>query len=162
MIRGLPLFSLCWLVAAAAGSMQGMERPLSDYDRIDVAPTKTSIYLGSVAMTMPTFARRDGVYESTYTAKVFPYFFYNENGTLAVDLSEEHLRQLERGETIEFNGRAVTVDGKERRVEGKATPIDSRQGKIKVRVFYTKRIELIFNTTYRFLDAGPAPSAPAK
>jgi hypothetical protein len=46
----------------------------------------------------------------------------------------------------------VRSDGVERRVEGKATPVDATSGKIKVRVFVSKRIELIFNTTYRFIE----------
>ena len=54
------------------------------------------------------------------------------------------------------------VDGTERPVEGKATPTDARSGKIKVRVFVSKRIELIFNTTYVFPDVPPdAPAPPA-
>ena len=33
-----------------------------------IAPTKTSIDIGTVAMTMPTFTRTNGSYESTYAA----------------------------------------------------------------------------------------------
>jgi hypothetical protein len=128
------------------------ESRLAGYQRVEVAPTRTSIYLGSVAMTMSTFARTDGAFESDYTAKVFPFFFYNESGRLRVELPDDALRQLERGEPIEFKGRAVRADGAERRVEGKATPTDAKSGKLKVRVFYSRRIELIFNTTYRFPD----------
>lgn len=129
------------------------EHSLRDYARVEVAPTKTSIYLGSVAMTMPAFARAGGAYESTYEAKVFPFFFYNETGRLRVNISDDLLRTLARGEPIDFTGRAVRADGAERRVEGRATPTGAGAGKLKVRVFYSKRIELIFNTTYRFPDA---------
>lgn len=139
---------LCALgLALAVGAA---ETPLDRFDRVTIAPTKTSIYIGTVAMTMPVFVRKNGVYESTYAAKVFPYFFSNEKGTLAITLTDESLRKLERGETVEFSGRAVNTDGEERRVEGKATPADALSGKIKVRVFVSKRIELIFNTSYRF------------
>jgi hypothetical protein len=118
-----------------------------------IAPTKTSIYIGTVAMTMTTFVRKNGTFESSYAAKVFPYFFANEKGTLAITFSDENLRKLERGEPVEFSGRAVNTDGEERRIEGKATPdeaVAGLKGKIKVRVFVSKRIELIFNTSYRF------------
>ena len=104
-------------------------------------------------MTMPAFVRVNGGFEAAYTAKVFPFFFYNEAGRLRVEISDASLRQLERGEAIDFKGRAVREDGAERRVEGRATPANGTSGKIKVRVFYSKRIELIFNTTYRFPDA---------
>jgi hypothetical protein len=100
---------------------------------------------------MPPFKRTAaGDYESTYVARVFPYFFSNENGRIAIGVSDDSLRRLERGETIEFSGRAVNQQGEERSVEGKVTPADSAQGKIKVRVRVSPRIELIFNTTYRF------------
>ena len=159
MLRCLLLLAVGSLVGSAAFPLRAAERPLSDFTRIDVAPAKTSVFLASVSMTMPTFVRRNGIYEAPYVAKVFPYFFYNDTGRLGVEISDELLRKLERGETIEFKGRAVSDDGTERRVEVKATPADATKGKIKVRVFYTKRIELIFNTTYRFVDATPAPSS---
>lgn len=102
---------------------------------------------------MLKLVRKNGTYESTYTANVFPYFFSNEKGTLAITLPDESLRKLERGEPVEFSGRAVNTDGEERRITGKATPEEGAhalRGKIKVRVFVSKRIELIFNTSYRF------------
>jgi hypothetical protein len=126
------------------------------YDQVEIAPTKTSIYIGSVSMTMPPFAHRPGGYASTYVAKVFPYFFYNERGRLEIDVSDDQLRQLAQGETIHFQGRGVNEDGEERHVEGRAVPADALSGHIKVRVFVTKKIQLIFNTTYRF--AGPHPA----
>ena len=139
------------LVSARARAAAPAPAAPSNYDRVEVAPAKTSIYIGTVAMTMPAFERHGERYDTTYTAKVFPYFFYNEKGTLSVDISAAQLRALARGEPIEFTGRAVRDDGAERRVEGKATPADAASGKLKVRVFVSKRVELIFNTTYRFV-----------
>jgi hypothetical protein len=124
--------------------------PLASFDRVLIAPTKTSIYIGTVSMTTPPLHRKNGVYETTYTAKVFPYFFSNESGTLAIEITDAQLRQLEKGDPIEFKGQGIRTDGEKRRVEGKATPTDATSGKIKVRVFVSKKIELIFNTTYRF------------
>lgn len=150
------LASLLCFLALTAIVWPASEAPLAVYERVEVAPTKTSIYVGTVSLTMPAFLRRNGSYEAAYTAKVFPYFFSSEAGQLAIEISDAQLRQLERGEAVDFTGRGVRADGAERRVEGKATPTDARTGKLKVRVFVSKRIELIFNTTYRF----PAPPAP--
>jgi hypothetical protein len=136
--------------ARAAAALPGR------YDQVEIAPTKTSIYIGSVSMTMPAFTRRPGGYASTYVARVFPYFFYNERGRLEIDVSDDQLRQLARGETIHFQGRGVNEDGEERHIEGRAVPKDATSGAIKVRVFVTKKIQLIFNTTYRF--SGPPPA----
>lgn len=123
---------------------------MARYGRVVIAPVKTSIYIGSVTLAAPPFARRDGSYSSSYTARVFPYFFYNERGTLSIDVSDEMLGRIERGEAVEFAGRAMSSDGEPRHIEGKATPFDATSGKIKVRVFVSKKIQLIFNTTYRF------------
>jgi len=62
----------------------------------------------------------------------------------------EVLELLERGERVAFRGRAQRADGSEHRVEGTVTPADATSGKVKVRVFATASVELIFNTTYRF------------
>lgn len=146
MFRRLALIALCGCTLIAAGA----EGPISRYDEVVVEPAKTSIYIGTVALTMPAFVRKNGAYESSYSAKVFPFFFYNEQGRISIAISDDLLHRLERGESVEFTGRGVRADGAERRVEGKATPTDAVSGKIKVRVFYSKRVELIFNTTYRF------------
>ena len=143
---------------ALALPARGAEQSLRAFDQAEVAPSKTSIYVGSVALTVSKLTRTQGGFSTAYTAKVFPYFFYNENGTLSIDFTDDMLRQLERGEAVEFKGRAVRTDGDARPVEGKATPIDAAHGKVKVRVFYSKRIELIFNTTYRF----PEVESPAR
>ena len=124
--------------------------PRPDLSKVEVAPTRTSIYIGLVSLTTPDFVRQGDRFESTYTAKVFPYFFANENGQLGIDFNAEQLARLNRGETVEFTGSATNHEGQTRRLEGKATPADALQGKLKVRVQVSPKIELIFNTTYRF------------
>jgi hypothetical protein len=139
----------------SARAASSADRPAEAYAQVEIAPTKTSIYIGTVSMTMPAFTRTAGTYSSTYGAKVFPFFFSNESGRLSVEISDALLQQLGRGEPIEFHGRAVNESGAERRIEGKATPADAASGKLKVRVFVSRRIELIFNTTYRFPAVRP-------
>jgi hypothetical protein len=139
--------------------VRASELPLRAFERVAIAPMKTSIYVGTVSLTLPALARTNGVYDADYAATVFPFFFYNEQGRLSVELSDDMLRTLERGEPVEFTGRAVRDNGETRRIEGKATPENPAGGKLKVRVFYSKRIELIFNTSYRFPDAQASRAA---
>jgi hypothetical protein len=156
--------ALLWAATVAWAADPAAADPLGRYGKVDVAPAKTSVYVGTVTMTMPPFVRHAGVYETEYTAKVFPYFFLNETGRISIDFSDEQLRQLAGRQAVEFKGRGVRADGVDRRVEGKATPADATSGKIKVRVFVSKRTELIFNTTYRFpdsVDAAAAPTSPS-
>jgi len=157
---------------ALISTLQSAEVPRAGFDHVEVAPAKTSLYLGSATLTLPAFSRHGGHYTSTYAAKVFPYFFYNETGHLQIEISDEALQRLAQGEPIDFQGRAERADGAPRRVSGRATPLDPHSGKIKVRVTYSPRIELIFNTTYRFAppqttdavapEATPATPLPAK
>lgn len=127
--------------------------PADRFATVAIEAAKTSIYIGNVSMTMPVFHRVGARYESNYVAKVFPYFFYNEKGTLGIEFTDEQLARLERGERVEFTGQARSDTGEDRRIEGHATPGEAGNGKIKVRVFVSKKIELIFNTTYRFAPA---------
>ncbi len=117
-----------------------------------IAPSRTSIYIGAVTLTMPPLPRVGGAFTGTYSARVFPYFFYNEAGKFAIEVSDDALRQLASGATIPFHGQATSEDGEARRIEGQAAPIDGTSGRIKVRIFISKRIDLIFNTTYRLLQ----------
>ncbi len=101
-----------------------------------------------MSLTVDPLVLRAGSYESKYVASVFPYFFYNEKGSFAIAMPEESLLRVSRSEPVEFTGRAVSSDGEERRISGRAVPSDATHGRIKVRIYVSKRIALIFNTTY--------------
>lgn len=152
---------LAVLVATVVAFGQPHPPSRLDLAHVHVAPMKTSIYVGSVAMDMPAFDRHDGGFESTYVAKVFPFFFYNEQGRVRVEFTDAMLARLHAGEPVDFTGLARRLDGAERRIEGRATPAaaSADSGKLKIRVFYSKRVELIFNTTYSFARRDP-PSTP--
>ncbi|HWA84818.1 MAG TPA: hypothetical protein VG710_01235 [Opitutus sp.] len=147
MFRRSPVLCLSLAFAASAAAA---DADLGRYDRVEIASTKTSIYLGTVTMTMPPFVRRGGAYESIYTARVFPFFFLNEKGKIAISVSDDALRRLARGEPIDFEGQGTAPNGDFRRLTGHAIPSDANSGKLTVRVFVSKRIQLIFHTTYRF------------
>ena len=142
-----------WLIpvfCALALSAFAKDDSLAKFDRVSVEPAKTSIYVGSVTMSIAPATRKEGAFETTYNARVFPYFFMSEKGKLVLDAPDELLRKLARGEAVDFTGRGVSSIGEDRRFEGRATPIDATSGKLKAHVFVSKRIDLIFNMTYRF------------
>ncbi|GAB5558702.1 MAG: hypothetical protein SynsKO_03490 [Synoicihabitans sp.] len=120
------------------------------YQRATVATAKTSIYIGNVKLTTEPFTRAGDVYSSRYNAKVFPLFFMSESGRISITITDGDLRKLAAGERVYFNGEGFDTSDEPRRIEGHADPADERSGKIKVRVWVSKNIELIFNTTYRF------------
>jgi hypothetical protein len=120
------------------------------FDEVTIDKVKTSIYVGSVTLRTPPMQRQNGSYHTTYHATVFPYFFHNEDGTLTIHLSEADLERLAAGQTVEFTGEARNTKGELREVTGRAQPANAKSGKLKVRVRVTPKIELIFNTKYRF------------
>jgi hypothetical protein len=111
-------------------------------------------------MTMPPFVRKNIVYSSTYSAKVFPYFFYNEKGRIWMIVPDELLRQAAAGHPVDFVGHALSDSGEERRVQGRATPTGPTSGKIRVRVFVTRRISLNYDTTYELRGSPVARPVP--
>lgn len=141
---------LAGLLAGRAGAAAADAGLGSAYTEATVDKVKTSIYVGNVTLDMPPFQRGQSRYASTYSARVFPYFFYNEKGRIEIELTDEDLRKLAAGERVPFSGRAENLDGEPRRVEGHATPDDALSGTIKVRVWVSPKIELIFNSRYRF------------
>ncbi len=120
---------------------------------VDIKSSSASIYIGTVTMIMPPFVRKNVVYSSTYSAKVFPYFFYNETGRIWISIPDDDLRRVAEGKWVDFTGKAISRSGDVRRVEGRATPTGPQGGKIKVRVFVTRRIALTYDTTYELVGS---------
>ena len=139
------LFALLLSVLLCASAQLRAESP---WDRITVAPMKTSIYVGSVKLTTGTFERQGSTLSTTYDASVVPWFFWGENGHITITLTDADLASLAKGQTTEFKGDATNHKNKPRTVTGRAQPADASTGKIKVRVM-ADGIELIFNGTYR-------------
>jgi hypothetical protein len=140
---------------AAALSAQAQKVPLAParYAGAEIAPAKTSIYLGNVTLTIPTLARSGADFVSSYAATVFPFFFFNEEGRFHIVLPDADLSRLSGGQPIDFVGQAVRDDGAGRLVQGHAVPRGPTEGDVKFRVYYSRHIVLVFNTTYRLMGA---------
>lgn len=151
--------ALALAACALAAPLSALEPALSAYAQVDVPPMKTNAYVASVTMEIGSFIWENGVYRSTYSATVFPYFFMDETGKIEVYVSEQALRRFEKGEPISFTGRAIRSDGKERLIDGKATRLDARSGKLKVRVPVARGLALVFNTPYTLPGGPPGPPA---
>lgn len=134
----------------AAAGLHAAEPVAPRYSTVTIPSVRTSIYVGHVTLQAPAFVRTGNDFTSSYTASVFPFFFESEKGRISVTLTDADLARLAKGEVVEFKGEGRNEDGEVRRVEGKATPADAESGKLKVRIFVSPKIELIFNTTYRF------------
>ena len=148
----MPRMKLCLLLMlGAAASLPAAPAALPS-PRVDVAPMKTSIYVGTVRLTTTTFVRAGDDFTATYEARVFPWFFWSETGRITIHLPLPALARLAAGETVEFTGQAVNQKDKPRAVTGRAQRTDATSGRIKVRIM-ADGVELVFNSTYAFLEA---------
>jgi hypothetical protein len=141
-------FVLAGLFTFCATGACGSEKTVPDHITAQIAPAKTSIYVGSVTLTVAPLTRQGASYASTYTASVFPYFFFTEAGTFQIEVSDADLFRLASGQSIDFTGLAVRADGVVRPLACHADPHSLADGRVKVRVYVSKRLILVFNTTY--------------
>jgi len=142
----------CRLVFAgilASAALRAADPSLAPYSRAEIEPARTSIVVGSVLLSVTPLDRHGGIYESRYSAKVFPFIFLNEAGKFRIDMPDSSLRSLAAGRPIGFTGVALRDDGVTRAVDGRAVPMGPSSGMIKVRVFLSSRVILVFDTTYR-------------
>jgi hypothetical protein len=140
-----PLFALA-LTAASSALSSGDD--MARYNQVEIKPATAYIYIATVTMTIPPFSRHNGVYSSTYAARVFP-IFYTERGRIWIDIPDDALRLIASGQPIDFTGHAINDSGDGRKIAGHAVPTGASGGKISVRVFVTKRISITYDTTYQ-------------
>jgi len=143
------LLLACLCFATAGYSVRATaEINLGHFEQVTIDDSKTSIYVGSVSLKVTPLLRKNGTYYATYVATVFPYFFWDEHGWLSIEMADDALQQVAKGEVVYFKGKGMNSSNEERRIEGRVVPADGNSGKIKVRVFVTKKTQLIFNSTY--------------
>jgi hypothetical protein len=143
------LFLTGGFLGAGAWAHPENEAPAPEgYLTAEIAPAKTSIYIGTVKLSVSPMIRHGNAYAATYTARVFPYFFYNETGQFSIQVSDADLFRLASGQAIDFRGDALRSDGVDRLVRAHAKPSSLSDGQVKVRVVVSPHLTLIFNTTY--------------
>ncbi len=149
-----PRLCFLFLLGAVASLRADLSKPAGKWDSVTIEPVKTSIYVGNVTLTTSEFRRTGEAYTATYEAKVWPWFWWNESGSITIQLPTPDLERLARGERIEFKGDAFNQKNKPRPVSGRADRTGEGTGKIKVRIA-VDGTELIFNGTYRVPRENP-------
>ncbi len=145
-----------FLILGATSSIHG-ERPDSTTETSDavtrklfIDPSSTSLALGNASLIVSPLIHRDGNYVGDYQLKVRPFFFKSEKGTLLLAASDDSVRKLQAGTSIDFTGKAVTrKDGKIHVVLGKVTPLSGDRGSVTFSII-TVNGKMVFNTSYHF------------
>ncbi len=142
----LPASLLCIaLIASVSSTAAPLAKP--EWNRVQIDPMKTSIYVGNVTLTTTPFKRDGNSFTATYVAKVFPWFFWGESGQISINIAETDLQKLQQGERCEFTGEAFNHKQKPRKISGYADPATAQNGRTKVRIGVDD-LELIFNGPY--------------
>jgi hypothetical protein len=146
-----PVLCIPLFVRSATTRSDPVRDPEPAYTRIvEVEPSRAKgVPAVRIILSTDPMQRTEFGYESTYSVKVVPFFFFNETGSIRIDLAPGAMELLGAGQVISFTGEAVNQNNARRLVEGRSTPTDAKSGRIRL-VVKVYGIELIFKTTYRF------------
>ena len=132
---------------AALSSAVPIERVLM------IDPSSMPVSAGKATLTIGALHRADGVYTGDYRINVFPYFYKNEKGTLAIIVSDDSLAGINHGKMVPIVGTATTSGkgGPSRHIDATATPVDINRGMLKL-WFMAGDMKMIFEPAYHFAD----------
>jgi hypothetical protein len=116
-----------------------------------IDPSSMPVAAGKATLIIGTLQRADGVYSGDYKIKVFPYFYKNEKGKLAIVVSDESLAKMNQGKVAAIIGTATTSGkgGGSRHIDATATPADINRGTLKL-WFMAGNRKMIFEPAYHF------------
>ena len=142
------------LLGAVGGNIFAAPVPTNSaaVDRILMIDTSSMpVAAGTATLIIGALQRTNGVYTGDYRLEVFPYFFKNEKGRLAIVVSDESLAAASQGKVVAITGTAITSgeDGKRRPIEATATPVDINHGMLKL-WFTAGDRKMIFEPAYHF------------
>ena len=121
-----------------------------------IDPSSMAVAAGRATLIIGALQRTNGVYSGSYKLKVFPYFLKNDQGRLAIVVSDETLAKVNQGKIAAITGTAITAkNGKSRFIEATATPTDGNHGKLKL-WFTAGGRKMIFTPAYHFAGNGAA------
>jgi hypothetical protein len=120
-----------------------------------IDPSSMLVGGGKATLIIGALQRADGVYWGDYKIKVFPYFFKNEKGRLAIVVSDESLAAINKGKVVAIIGTATTSGkgGSSRHIDAAATPVDINHGTLKL-WFMAGNRKMIFEPAYHLAQKG--------
>jgi hypothetical protein len=141
----LLFFHLSW--AETKSEETSNNREPDRFQTVDIKDSKTKIPATRIRLNVAPLNRTDYGYSSTYAVKVFPFFFFNEHGSIEINLDKDCIQRIVAGETVSFAGSAVNHRGSKRKITGEAAPGDSESGDIQI-IIKASGLDLTFNTSY--------------
>lgn len=128
-----------------------------------IGPSSTPVSAGKVTLIIGPLKRANGIYTGDYKIKVFPYFWKNEKGRLAIVVSDKSLTGINQGKATAIIGTATTSGkgGRSRHIDAMATPSDINHGTLKLTFTTVRNRKMIFGPAYHFIGKETA-AVPAQ
>ncbi len=110
------------------------DTPASPWNSVVVSKMRTATPFGIVTLTPSRFVRQGAEWRATYSARVWPWAFKSEAGTLVLPATPNQLAQLQSGTTTQFSVRAANQDGAERRATCTVKPSTADHGQLTLKL----------------------------
>lgn len=144
------------LVLLAIGWSPALAAPASTNSATDnrillVDHSSMRLGVGKATLTIGPLERTNGVYTGDYKLTVFPWFLNNENGRLAILVSDETMTKAGQGKVVTVTGTATASGngGTVRPIVAIATPSDTNHGTLNLSFMAGDR-KMIFTPAYHF------------
>lgn len=113
----------------------------------------TKVAGGKATLSIGPLRRTNDIFGGVFEMKVVPYFFKNDKGTLAIEITSESFAKASKGLTVDIAGTATTAgkNGVVRKINAVATPADDDHGALKLWFMVDER-KMVFDTKYRFVE----------
>ena len=101
---------LIWLLVLggrAAGAAPAATNSAASYRVLLIDASSMPVAAGQATLIIGELRRTNGVYTGEYRIKVFPYFYKNENGSLAIIVTDEALAGAARGKVAAITGKKL-------------------------------------------------------
>jgi hypothetical protein len=120
-----------------------------------IDPSSMPLTAGKATLIVGPLQRTNGVYAGDYKIKVFPYFWKNKNGRLAIVVSDVSLAEINDGKVTAVTGTATTSgkNGKCRHIDATVTPTNRNCGMLKV-WFVAEDQKMVFAPAYCVVEKG--------
>ena len=142
-----------WLVARCLAD-DAPRRAASAHQVLAIDRSSMKLPGGKATLIIGPLCRTNDVFGGVFQMKVAPYFFKNDQGTLAITITDEMIAKGSKGMTVDVTGTATSKAGKNdvvRDINAVATPVDSEHGVLKLWFTVDER-KMVFETKYRFVE----------
>lgn len=153
MLRACYFFLVIAGIAVAFANEVGL-RGASRHQVLQIDQCAMKVPGGKATLILSALRRTNDIFGGEFQMKVKPYFFKNDNGTLAITITDASIAKAAKGSAVDITGIATTAgkNGVVRHINAVATPVDGQHGALKLWFTDEDDRKMVFETKYRFVE----------